>query len=466
MLRRIIGVVTLSTSLLLTACGGGSPQPANQAPNAAFSASSTSGNAPLVVTFNADASADPDGSIVSFAWDFDGDGTVDRDSAAATATFAYTAAGPVNVGLLVTDDEGATDTATVSLTIGTPSFNNVPIATVAAPVTIGSLQAAVHNGTPAVAYTEDTSRLLYAQASNANGTAWGSPAEVQAGPVGAMRLGLASGSPAIAASTPDGTQLVFFVASNAEGSAWSAAIPVFTPASGELVVLRGLVDAGGAPGVFFTVSDSGFTTSRLFFSRGTDAKGSAWPATPVEITAAGDSPGRVSPFVLAGRPAFAFIEDGNIQLLRADNAEGSAWTGTPVQVATHEGDLDGGFTPGLDGDIPLLAFGGSGGTVVVRASNAGGTDWDAPLPLGAGIELQQLSFGNVAGLPAILGSDTDDALALFIAAAPGSSTFTERFDLFTGAVGDVTLLDAGGRPGVAYIDQRTSGSESVSFLRF
>ena len=80
----------------------------NQAPTASFSATPTSGAAPLDVDFDASGSSDPDGSIVSYEWDF-GDGTSDSGE---TASHQYTSDGSFTVTLTVTDDEGATGTAT------------------------------------------------------------------------------------------------------------------------------------------------------------------------------------------------------------------------------------------------------------------------------------------------------------------------------------------------------------------
>ena len=86
--------------------------PANQAPTAAFT-SSTSG---LTATVDGSTSTDPDGTIASYAWSF-GDGTTGTGS---TTTHAYTAAGTYTVGLTVTDDKGATNSRTASVTVTAP----------------------------------------------------------------------------------------------------------------------------------------------------------------------------------------------------------------------------------------------------------------------------------------------------------------------------------------------------------
>ena len=83
----------------------------NTAPTASFSASPTSGEAPLAVSFDASASSDLDGSITSYAWSF-GDG---ESATGSTANHTYSTEGTYIAELTVTDDEGATDTTSQTL---------------------------------------------------------------------------------------------------------------------------------------------------------------------------------------------------------------------------------------------------------------------------------------------------------------------------------------------------------------
>jgi len=85
--------------------------PANEPPVAGFSASVTD----LTATFT-DESTD-DGSIVAWAWDF-GDGS---SSTAQNPVHTYALAGDYPVTLTVTDELGATDSATQSVTVSSPS---------------------------------------------------------------------------------------------------------------------------------------------------------------------------------------------------------------------------------------------------------------------------------------------------------------------------------------------------------
>jgi PKD repeat protein len=97
-------------------------------PEATFTVSDST---PLVnseVLFASDAS-DPDGDAITYAWDFDNDGTT--DSTARNPTHRYTSAGQKRAVLRVMDSCGATSTAAVNdLTVQGPPVpgNNNPVA--------------------------------------------------------------------------------------------------------------------------------------------------------------------------------------------------------------------------------------------------------------------------------------------------------------------------------------------------
>jgi glucose/arabinose dehydrogenase len=101
---------------------------ANQAPTAVAKATPTTGSAPLTVAFDGRGSSDPDGDTLSYAWDLDGNGTY-NDASTATASYTYTTDGVRIASLRVTDSRGASDTDSVTITVG----NTPPTATINTP---------------------------------------------------------------------------------------------------------------------------------------------------------------------------------------------------------------------------------------------------------------------------------------------------------------------------------------------
>jgi PKD repeat protein len=106
--------------------------PSPVAPVAMASGTPLSGVAPLNVQFDSAASYDPDGSIVSWAWEF-GDGSV---SAAANPAHTFTAAGNYTVHLTVTDGSGLSDSATMSIVVAVPNVS--PVASIRASALLGT----------------------------------------------------------------------------------------------------------------------------------------------------------------------------------------------------------------------------------------------------------------------------------------------------------------------------------------
>jgi len=91
---------------------GAGSTPTNNPPTASFGWSCTD----LSCSFDASASGDSDGTIVSYAWSF-GDGS---NASGATATHNYAGGGSYTVTLTVTDDGGAGDSKAQTVTVAAP----------------------------------------------------------------------------------------------------------------------------------------------------------------------------------------------------------------------------------------------------------------------------------------------------------------------------------------------------------
>jgi PKD repeat protein len=105
---------------LLARSPGPAPDPGNLSPVAAFSWVADE----LAVSFDGSGSSDPDGSIVSYEWDF-GDGGV---GSGVSPDHTYAEGGTYTVMLTVTDDEGATGSVSHSVTVTEDPGNLSPVA--------------------------------------------------------------------------------------------------------------------------------------------------------------------------------------------------------------------------------------------------------------------------------------------------------------------------------------------------
>jgi len=116
--------VLIAIAFLVGGCnlipGGNSPPQAN------FTASPREGEAPLEVGFDASASSDSDGDIVSYDWEF-GDGSTGSGQ---SQNHTYKEGGDYEAVLSVTDDEGATSSSAKNIQVRKP--NEEPVAKLSA----------------------------------------------------------------------------------------------------------------------------------------------------------------------------------------------------------------------------------------------------------------------------------------------------------------------------------------------
>ena len=136
--------------------------PANIAPTAAFTSSCTN----RACTFDASTSADSDGSIASYAWDF-GDGTT---GSGVNPTHAYTADGSFTVTLTVTDNRGGTASVSHGVSVSLPTVGFVAAADAG-----GGNTTAKTLTIPATAHVGDTALLFLSKTATAT---WSDPTGV------------------------------------------------------------------------------------------------------------------------------------------------------------------------------------------------------------------------------------------------------------------------------------------------
>lgn len=82
-------------------------------PEASFTASPSSGGTPLTAAFNAAASTDPNGTIMTYLWSY-GDGST---GSGVSVLHTYAAEGTYMATLTVTDDEGFSDTTSMLIVV-------------------------------------------------------------------------------------------------------------------------------------------------------------------------------------------------------------------------------------------------------------------------------------------------------------------------------------------------------------
>jgi len=143
-----------------------SPLVVNQPPVAQFTFTPESPRAGDWIQFDASASYDPDGTITNYQWDFQNDGTF--DATGKIAFFRYTAPGTYTVRLVVTDDKGATASATKSMVVSPLVVNQPPVAQFTfSPATPQVGQTVMFNGT--ASYDPDGSIVAYQWDLNGDG---------------------------------------------------------------------------------------------------------------------------------------------------------------------------------------------------------------------------------------------------------------------------------------------------------
>ncbi|MEZ5339000.1 MAG: PKD domain-containing protein [bacterium] len=469
----------------------------NAAPNAVLEADLSAGNAPLAVSFDASGSTDPDGNILRYLWDWDGDGLIDDTSFNAVLEHTYTAGGEFAATVTVEDADGASGTsAAVNI-----SVNGQPTAVLSlADSEVQKGDIVVLNG--GLSTDEDGGIVLYEWDTDGDGSfdadsGDSSTLNIGAGTAGPFviqlrvtdddgasavdsavlnvrgwnmvdvhpsggadhgkhcSLALVNGNPAISYYLESTADLMFVRATESDGSSWGNPVVVATPS--DQGQYSSLLVVNGNPAIGYWEA----TNSNLRYVRAGNPDGTVW-APPVTVDAPGSTGSYLSMALVNGNPAFSYFDlFAGLRYVRALDANGATW-GTPLT-------LDNVITTGAFTSLALLANGypaisyydvSNGNLRFDRATNKDGTSWFGPMTVDSpGDTGRFTSLALVNGNPAISYYDIGAGNLRYVRAdnALGSSWGTPKTLDSAGDTGLYSSLEVvSGFPAICYHDA-TSG---------
>ncbi len=279
------------------------PATGNLPPTATFSSSCAS----LSCVFDATGSSDPDGTIVSYGWDF-GDGAT---GTGATPNHVYLADGFYNVVLTVTDDDGTTATfgATVSVSLAVVGFRtanssnqNSSIASVGIPAAVQSGDQLLLFVTTNVATTLTTpsgwSLLGTAEAGSPDVRSWvftRTADGTTSGTTVQTTLGLAGKSSSVLLAYSGATTITLATAAVSPSSSTMLTTPSVTVATSGSIVVSYWADKTSAntgwtlpSGVITRANSVGSGSGRITSAAGdTSVAAGTWPGATATSTVAG-----------------------------------------------------------------------------------------------------------------------------------------------------------------------------------
>jgi hypothetical protein len=400
--------------------------PGNLPPLAVLEANPPTGLAPLLVRLSADESSDPDGEIVLYEWDFDGDGFFDLTTPEEFCEQIIAEPGEHIVAVRVTDNLGASSTNGVliftteaagwRLSIPVPGlFLDFWIDEISEPLIV--------QGNPAFAFEYRYEGLYYCRSNDAEGLSWPAPVflESEAQHEDDLSMALVDGAPALAFPGNDNVNLYYVRAADALGNAWTASQQI--SASAGVYRPRLLQSGNGLPLIaYLSTAGDGTSISAVLAQ---DTQGLDWGSL-IEVGPGEAGLGSPALSLIGAEPAVAYQHSaGNTMFaLSVEEPDGSAWA---ENVAFDPPPLNGQSfkTPGLAevAGRPAIAFGFIGPgeperLAFVRADDAAGTAWPAPTilddtgELGSSPALVMLAAQPVIAYSTIAGAGPSEELRL------------------------------------------------------
>ncbi len=470
----------------------------NEPPAVSIGSTKTGGTVPFNLRLVATAN-DPDGAVVRYDWDFDGDGQWDNYDSGNDVIHKYSLPGSFAATVRATDDKGAQALAEYEV-----EANAAPLAQLTAiPNDINLGETTLLDGS--LSDDPDGSIAQYEWDTNGDGiydldSGGQDIVEVSPAATGSLQIRLrvtdndggitvgsailhvhgglgnpqlldddgvtgsfpsmvlVQGCPAISYQDASADCINYIQALDSAGANWAAPVPVHAAdlagqgASALLVV-------NGRPAIsFYDALSSG-----LYYVRAQDNLGAAW-GTPVAVDLL-DVAGSESAMALVdGFPAVAYTKYKNlvytqIGYVRALDIDGSAW-GAPVILDSQQPiDTYSLRTPNLLAlaSGPAVAYCASslfgGGLYYLRANDAQGADWPAASALGGDLDGRFPSLALVNGRPAMTFYDTSGSLSYVRAddALGDSWTVFANVGSANGFFSSLAII--GGNPAIAFVSE-------------
>jgi hypothetical protein len=300
-----VAPLTAATAVMAANIAAGAVGSSQLAANAVTSANIAAG----AVGFSSLAKPPQSGSLEALA-------TLRFDFGQASFTIGFPqafAAVPVVTCSLASNSDTFPAGATVRVTsTSATQFSGKVAASTSSPLTLDSAGAvgqynslAMVNNNPAISYFDETNgNLKYVRATDFYGTAWSLPVtpDNSAGTVGSYTsLKVVNGNPAISYYDETNSDLKYVRATDASGTAWGT--PITLDSTGDVGLYTSLAVVGGRPAIAYLST----THPDLKYVRATDASGTAW-GTPVIL----DNTGHVSSYcslaVVNGSPAISYYD--------------------------------------------------------------------------------------------------------------------------------------------------------------
>lgn len=234
---------------------------------------------------------------------------------------------------------------------------------------------------------------------------------------------LVDGYPAIAYYDSNSDNLMYIRATNADGTAWGTPFVVadsvtdtYYPYTNTGSARPEMRMVNGNPAVAFYTNNNG-----LGYVRASDSTGSSWnDPILVDGTTSNDIGYELSMEIVNGRPAIAHFDHSDNQIvyfLRADDVNGDNWTpANEVNIAAIDAEDIELIT--LSNGYPAVAlFDDDDDTVVyARASDINGTSWETPFVLDDLTDDDEIALTLVNGNPAVAYYDSDNEIMYYMRA--------------------------------------------------